>query len=115
MASHQIQIHQAKRCDFYLRVRSTPIIEDSDGARFAPYCLKYEGIEKDLEEANLGEETGNWSNVDDSKWLRAVQSSNWSILPENERAGTVDMEEQSEGREMKNNGLEGSGQVWALG
>ncbi|WMV12366.1 hypothetical protein MTR67_005751 [Solanum verrucosum] len=68
MASHQIRIHQAKKCDFYLRVRSRPIIEDSDGVRFAPYCLKYEGIEKDLEEANLGEETGNWSKVDDFKW-----------------------------------------------
>ncbi|KAK4353084.1 hypothetical protein RND71_028602 [Anisodus tanguticus] len=91
MASHQIRIHQAKRCDFYLRARSRPIIEDSNGVRFAPYCLKYDGIEKDLEEANLGEETGNWSNVDDFKWLRIVQSPNWSILPENERPGTVDI------------------------
>ncbi|XP_009593306.1 tubulin-folding cofactor C [Nicotiana tomentosiformis] len=91
MASHQIRIHQAKRCDFYLRVRSRPIVEDSNGVRFAPYCLKYDGIEKNLEEANLGEETGNWSNVDDFKWLRAVQSPNWSILPENERLGVVDI------------------------
>ncbi|MCE2055692.1 hypothetical protein HAX54_043195 [Datura stramonium] len=91
LASHQIRIHQAKGCDFYLRARSRPIIEDSNGVRFAPYCLKYDGIEKDLEEANLGEETGNWSNVDDFKWLRAVQSPNWSILPENERLDTVDI------------------------
>ncbi|XP_059318049.1 tubulin-folding cofactor C [Lycium ferocissimum] len=91
MASHQIRIHQAKGCDFYLRARSRPIIEDSNGVRFAPYCLKYDGVEKDLEEANLGEETGNWSNVDDFKWLRAVQSPNWSILPENERLGTIDI------------------------
>ncbi|XP_055811116.1 tubulin-folding cofactor C [Solanum dulcamara] len=94
MASHQIRIHKAKRCDFYLRVRSRPIIEDSDGVRFSPYCLKYDGIERDLEEANLGEETGNWLNVDDFKWLRAVQSPNWSILPENERLGTVDISNQ---------------------
>ncbi|CAN4095816.1 unnamed protein product [Withania somnifera] len=91
MASHQIRIHQAKRCDFYLRARSRPIIEDSNGVRFAPYCLKYEGIEKDLEEANLGEDTGNWSNVDDFKWLRAKQSPNWSIIPENERIGVLDI------------------------
>ncbi|XP_060213113.1 tubulin-folding cofactor C [Lycium barbarum] len=91
MASHQIRIHQAKGCDFYLRARSRPIIEDSNGVRFAPYCLKYDGIEKDLEEANLGEETGNWSNVDDFKWLRAVQSPNWSILPEIERLGIIDI------------------------
>ncbi|MCD9637792.1 hypothetical protein HAX54_021291 [Datura stramonium] len=53
---NEIRIHQAKGCDFYLRARSRPIIEDSNGVRFAPYCLKYDGIEKDLEEANLGEE-----------------------------------------------------------
>ncbi|XP_073150329.1 tubulin-folding cofactor C [Henckelia pumila] len=91
LASHQIRIHDAKNCDFYLRVRSRPIIEDSHGVRFAPYCLNYEGIEADLKEANLGEETGNWTKVDDFCWLRAVQSPNWSILPENERTGVVDV------------------------
>ncbi|KAK6118385.1 hypothetical protein DH2020_047802 [Rehmannia glutinosa] len=91
LASHQIRIHNAKNCDFYLRVRSRPIIEDSNGVRFAPYCLSYQGIEKDLTEANLGEETGNWMNVDDFRWLRAVQSPNWSVLPENERIGMVDV------------------------
>ncbi|KAE8696013.1 Tubulin-folding cofactor C [Hibiscus syriacus] len=89
LASHQIRIHLAKRCDFYLRVRSRPIIEDSNAVRFAPYCLDYEGIEMDLEKAGLSEETGNWENVDDFKWLRAVQSPNWCILPENERVGKV--------------------------
>ncbi|KAK4430567.1 Tubulin-folding cofactor C [Sesamum alatum] len=91
LASHQIRIHNAKNCDFYLRVRSRPIIEDSCGVRFAPYCLSYRGIEKDLTEANLGEETGNWANVDDFRWLRAVQSPNWSLLPESERIGMVDV------------------------
>ncbi|KAH7550642.1 hypothetical protein JRO89_XS13G0237000 [Xanthoceras sorbifolium] len=91
LASHQIRIHFAKRSDFYLRVRSRPIIEDSDGLRFAPYCLKYEGIGKDLAAAGLDEETGNWANVDDFKWLRAVQSPNWSVLPEEERVGAVDL------------------------
>ncbi|KAK8606980.1 hypothetical protein V6N13_052731 [Hibiscus sabdariffa] len=89
LASHQIRIHLAKRCDFYLRVRSRPIIEDSNAVRFAPYCLDYEGIEMDLEKAGLSEETGNWENVDDFKWLRAVQSPNWCVLPENERVGKV--------------------------
>ncbi|KAI4317275.1 hypothetical protein L6164_025158 [Bauhinia variegata] len=85
MASHQIRIHTAKKSDFYLRVRSRPIIEDSSGVRFAPYHLTYEGIEEDLRGASLDEETENWANVDDFKWLRAIQSPNWSILPENER------------------------------
>lgn len=91
LASHQIRIHFAKRCDFYLRVRSRPIIEDCNGVRFGPYCLNYEGIEEDLEAAGLIEETGQWGNVDDFKWLRAVQSPNWSVLPEEERVGTVDL------------------------
>ncbi|KAL0423069.1 UNVERIFIED_CONTAM: Tubulin-folding cofactor C [Sesamum radiatum] len=91
LASHQIRIHNARNCDFYLRVRSRPIIEDTSGVRFAPYCLSYQGIEKDLTEANLGEETGNWANVDDFRWLRAVQSPNWSVLPESERIKMVDV------------------------
>ncbi|KAL9689462.1 hypothetical protein QQ045_009848 [Rhodiola kirilowii] len=69
LASHQIRIHFAKR--------------------FAPYCLQYEGIDGDLKESGLEEETDNWSNVDDFKWLRAVQSPNWSVLPEKERVGKV--------------------------
>ncbi|KAL6227744.1 hypothetical protein ACLB2K_001701 [Fragaria x ananassa] len=89
MASHQIRIHNAKKCDFYLRVRSRPIIEDSCGVRFAPYCLRYDGIEEELRETSLDEETENWGNVDDFLWLRAVQSPNWSVLPENERVGLV--------------------------
>ncbi|KAH7520587.1 hypothetical protein FEM48_Zijuj08G0160900 [Ziziphus jujuba var. spinosa] len=89
MASHQIRIHNAKASDFYLRVRSRPIIEDSSSVRFAPYCLSYEGIDRDLKEASLDEETGNWANVDDFRWLRAVQSPNWSVLPEAERVRIV--------------------------
>lgn len=91
LASHQIRIHEAKECDFYLRVRSRPIIEDCTGVRFGPYCLNYHGIEGDLEDAKLAEETGNWVNVDDFRWLRAVQSPNWSVLPEGERISVVDI------------------------
>ncbi|KAF5205739.1 Tubulin-specific chaperone c [Thalictrum thalictroides] len=91
LASHQIRIHHAKKTDFYLRVRSRPIIEDSNGVRFAPYLLVYDGIENDLKECSLYEDTGNWGNVDDFRWLRAVQSPNWSVLPEEERNGTVDI------------------------
>ncbi|GMY11370.1 tubulin-folding cofactor C [Fagus crenata] len=99
VASHQIRIHNAKGSDFYLRVRSRPIIEDCNGVRFAPFCLSYEGIEEDLRDASLDEETGNWGNVDDFKWLRAVQSPNWSVLPENERAGMVNISNSGAGIE----------------
>ncbi|KAK7358988.1 hypothetical protein VNO77_00931 [Canavalia gladiata] len=97
VASHQIRIHGARRSDFYLRVRSRPIIEDSNGVRFAPYCLSYKGIEEDLRGAGLDAETGNWANVDDFRWLRAVQSPNWSILPENERIGIADISNSENG------------------
>ncbi|PWA34132.1 CARP motif-containing protein [Artemisia annua] len=89
LASHQIRIHHAKGTDFYLRCRSRPIIEQSSGVRFAPYCLCYDGIENDLKESNLYDDTGSWANVDDFQWLRAVQSPNWSILPESQRIDTV--------------------------
>lgn len=89
VASHQIRIHHAKTSDFYLRCRSRPIIEQSFGVRFAPYCLFYSGIECDLKDSNLDDDTGNWANVDDFQWLRAVQSPNWSILPESQRIDTV--------------------------
>uniref|UniRef100_A0A1J3DIG7 Tubulin-folding cofactor C n=1 Tax=Noccaea caerulescens TaxID=107243 RepID=A0A1J3DIG7_NOCCA len=89
LASHQIRIHCAKKSDFYLRVRSRPIVEDCNGVRFAPYCLDYQGIEQDLKTAGLEEETGNWANVDDFLWLRALQSPNWSVLPEEERLSSV--------------------------
>ncbi|KAJ4965190.1 hypothetical protein NE237_017039 [Protea cynaroides] len=89
LASHQIRIHHARNTDFYLRVRSRPIVEDSSSVRFAPYHLSYEGLDKDLQDSGLDGDTGNWGNVDDFRWLRAVQSPNWSILPEDERVSIV--------------------------
>lgn len=91
LASHQIRIHHARKTDFYLRVRSRPIIEDCSGVRFGPYRLFYERIEEDLKAAGLTEETGNWANVDDFKWLRAMQSPNWSLLPEEEYRETANI------------------------
>jgi tubulin-specific chaperone C len=93
LASHQIRIHLAKATDFYLRVRSRPIIEDSNGVRFAPYRFSYDGIEEELKESALGEKTGNWANVDDFKWLRAIQSPNWGLIPEEEWSEIVDISE----------------------
>uniref|UniRef100_A0A2P2NI36 Uncharacterized protein MANES_12G134100 n=1 Tax=Rhizophora mucronata TaxID=61149 RepID=A0A2P2NI36_RHIMU len=97
LASHQIRIHYTKGSDFYLRLRSRPIIEDCKGVRFAPYCLQYEGVEEDLREAGLEEESGNWAKVDDFKWLRAVQSPNWSVLEEGERVGNVTIKDLGSG------------------
>lgn len=39
LASHQVRVHGAHRCQLYLRLRSNPIIEDCTGVGVAPYCL----------------------------------------------------------------------------
>ncbi|PKA53263.1 Tubulin-folding cofactor C [Apostasia shenzhenica] len=91
LASHQIRIHQAKDSDFYLRVRTRPIIEDCSRVRFGPYRLCYDGIDEQLKECGLHEETGNWASVDDFRWLRAVQSPNWCVISEHEFVGVTDI------------------------
>ncbi|XP_065030481.1 protein transport protein SEC23 F-like [Musa acuminata AAA Group] len=59
--------------------------------------LFYEGIEEELRDSGLEEETGNWANVeDDFKWLRAVQSPNWSVIPEEERVQTKNASDTTE-------------------
>ncbi|KAG6546887.1 hypothetical protein Mapa_011503 [Marchantia paleacea] len=90
LASHQIRIHSTKATDFYLRVRSRPIVEYTTKNRFAPYAFSYRGIEEDLIAANLAEETGLWEKVDDFRWLRAVQSPNWTSVPLKERIPVED-------------------------
>lgn len=91
LASHQIRIHQTTNTDFYLRVRSRPIVEYTSRVRFAPYALFYRGIEEELQQSDLMDETGMWANVDDFRWLRAVPSPNWSVLPEDDRLPLVDI------------------------
>ncbi|CDY63924.1 hypothetical protein HID58_078830 [Brassica napus] len=85
--------HQARKSDSASSSSSSstsrPIIEDSSGVRFGPYCLGYGGIEEDLKTAGLEEETESWANVDDFLWLRAVHSPNWSLLPQEERLSSV--------------------------
>lgn len=90
IAAHQIRIHSSKSTDFYLRVRSQPIVEKTTAVRFAPYSFRYDEIEKDLKDAKLDEENELWQKVNDFKWLRATQSPNWSILPLMERLELVD-------------------------
>lgn len=95
LSSHQVRVHRAQACDLYLRVRSHPIIEHSEGLRFAPSAWDYPGQAALLQEAGLGGGAGGaegdtggggqWAAVHDFGWLRAAQSPNWCVLPEEER------------------------------
>jgi hypothetical protein len=66
----QMRIHSSTDCDFYLRVRSKPIIEHSSRVRFAPLELSNSGVaskreqfDQLLNEKKLGEETGHFAQV----------------------------------------------------
>mmetsp|Transcript_10036 Transcript_10036/g.25574 ORF Transcript_10036/g.25574 Transcript_10036/m.25574 type:complete len:368 (+) Transcript_10036:58-1161(+) len=88
--SHQVRIHSTTGTDFYLRVRSNPIIEHSSGLRVAPCAFDdWPGARTLLAGAGLAPDdddvVGKWRQVDDFGWLRAVQSPNWAVLPEEER------------------------------
>lgn len=87
LAARQVRVHAARGCDAYLRVGSHPIIEDSSGMRFAPYCPAYSGADDDLEAAGLAaDEAALWSQVSDFGWLRSTPSPHWAVLPAGERA-----------------------------
>ena len=82
----QLRVHHTENTDFYLHVTSRAIIEDTKEVRFAPYSVKYDGIEADFDSAGLDPSINNWSSVDDFNWLAMdTKSPNWKILEENKR------------------------------
>jgi hypothetical protein len=88
IACRQLRIHYATNCTFYVHVNSSPIIEDTKDVQFAPYCLQYDGLAAQMAEAQQGgfiPENNKWDDVQDFMWLRAQQSPNWSVLPEDKR------------------------------
>ncbi|EFX00830.1 tubulin-specific chaperone [Grosmannia clavigera kw1407] len=78
VAARQVRIHECRNVDLYLHCGSRPIIEDCSGMRFAPLPHAYASPEDEAA-------TNHWDEVDDFKWLKADQSPNWSILPEDAR------------------------------
>ena len=80
LASRQVRIHDSRDCQVYLRTASRPIIEDCSGMAFAPWqALSYEGAEGQLQAAQLQQDSGLWSQVQDFKWLRATPSPHWCV------------------------------------
>jgi hypothetical protein len=94
-------------CDFYVRMRSGPIIEHSASTRFAPYHFQYPGLPAQLAPLGLTEETDTWCRVEDFNWLRAQQSPNWAVLPEDERAPPVEAPQEACGAEGGEGGAPG--------
>lgn len=87
IASYQVRIHSSSDTHFYLRARSKPIIEHTCGVSFAPYAAG-EGrpaLAELLAAHMLGDDMGMWRQVDDFGWIKAAQSPNWAVLPEEQR------------------------------
>ena len=78
--------HNTKQTNFYLHVTSRAIIEDCSEVKFAPFALKYDGLDQDFESSSLNRDTNNWNKIDDFNWLASDKPSpNWSILQEEHR------------------------------
>eukprot|EP00240_Pyramimonas_obovata_P003901 CAMPEP_0118942182 /NCGR_PEP_ID=MMETSP1169-20130426/35601_1 /TAXON_ID=36882 /ORGANISM="Pyramimonas obovata, Strain CCMP722" /LENGTH=367 /DNA_ID=CAMNT_0006887155 /DNA_START=61 /DNA_END=1160 /DNA_ORIENTATION=- len=92
VAAHQIRIHAAIETDFYLQVRSNPIVEHCSGVRVAPYEMYYTGLQRHRREAGLSDSNDLWQQVHDFGWLRATASPNWSVLPAGKRKSFTAMQ-----------------------
>lgn len=84
VAAHQIRIHQSSNTDFYIFVSTNPIVENVQNVRFAPYNVKYKGIEEHMH-LNLLQGENNWDQVQDFKWLKQEKSPNWDVIEETQR------------------------------
>ncbi|CAM9522613.1 unnamed protein product [Chrysoparadoxa australica] len=84
-AGRQLRIHDSENVDFYVLIKSGPIIEKCHGMRFAPYSLAYQGMSTHLEAASLADVTNKWHEVHDFGWHKTQHSPNWSQIPEGER------------------------------
>ncbi|PRP74992.1 beta-tubulin cofactor C [Planoprotostelium fungivorum] len=84
--ARQVRIHTSKSVDFYIFVKSSPIIEFCENIRVAPYNLQFEGREEQFEKAAFVEQENKWDQMEDFNWLKAAPSPNWSVIPEAERS-----------------------------
>jgi hypothetical protein len=94
LASRQIRIHTAQRCDFYLHVQSNPIIEHSSALRFAPYCLRYAERAAHAAAARLDEARNLWEEVQDFNWLKTQHSPNWESIAPAARCAPIEIDAQ---------------------
>ncbi|MCJ1378026.1 hypothetical protein MMC17_001122 [Xylographa soralifera] len=75
IATRQFRMHECTNCVVYLHVNSRPVIEDCHGIQFAPIPPQYTESYPNMNNSNQ------WDQVQDFKWLKAQPSPNWSKLP----------------------------------
>lgn len=87
LASGQVRIHNSRDCEFHLRVRSSPIIEDSTQLRFGPISDRQHKAEFDgdrfgvfvQEIEGFCVENGSWKAISDFNWIKEEPSPNWYV------------------------------------
>jgi hypothetical protein len=94
IATRQLRVHFCTKSFFYLNAMSEPIIEDTTGAQFAPYNLRYALLEQQMEAAGFVKTKLNrWNEVKDFHWHKNTHSPNWSVLQEDQRTVTFQGDE----------------------
>lgn len=99
----QVRIHSSSDTDFYLHIRSRPIIEHSQQLRFAPMApatllaLQQAGgaVDASAGDGTSSSEDDTWRQVEDFGWVKATQSPNWSVVaPEARQPLDIAMQQQ---------------------
>jgi len=89
ISSQQVRIHWSEECDFYLEVKSKPIIENSTKLRFSPLQQTNQNEKQKETEStdnNKNESNNQWDKIEDFNWLKSNQSSpNFSIIDPQQR------------------------------
>jgi len=104
LAAQQIRIHTSSNCDFYVAVRSKPIIEQCHQVRFAPYSFNFPSKDEHWQNMNFKDDHQNlWSQAEDFDWLKSTQSPNWTTIPEDQRVSVTIPHLPSEKIQPRNN------------
>jgi hypothetical protein len=76
---NQIRLHDSYDTHFFVYTTSKLIIEDCSRVFFHELQHQYEGLERDLEVAQL-KGTNLWKEVQDFKWIKVEKSPNFSLV-----------------------------------
>ena len=88
LATHQLRIHNSTDTRYNIIVNSNPIIENCKNLVFCDMllCVKFNNIDKILEQSNIDKNNNKYKNVQDFQWLKNEKSPNYSILETNKEA-----------------------------